>query len=611
MFTNFIYLIIALLILALYEAPQKLTYSLVATLVLFGLSLAIFTIYTRWRFQRLARRVAAESRVDLDHSFSKLSTHHCILALIFFAVNIWWLHLPAFLEPVALFSLLPTLKSLTLMILFIGYLTLVWLLSHDAHRRIYQIDFSPWTYVYSNIAFSVPILIPWTLLFGIIDIVRLLPFDPPKRILASAVGQTSYFLIFLIIAAIFAPVVVKLFWRCRPLEEGEHRRRIEALCRRAGVGYADIVRWPIFGGRMLTAGVMGLVSRFRYIMVTEALLQLLSPDEIDQVMAHEIGHVKGKHILCYMLFLLGFMLISYTTYPLTVMLLFFDGPLLDLFRLFDLNPFNLLPTIYALNLIIAVSIYFRYIFGYFMRNFERQADVYVFRLYPTAQPLISTFDKIVANSGQPADKPNWHHFSIQQRIDYLNKCQAAPRWIKLHNQKIKKSIIAFLGAITLMALASYQLNKIAFSQENLYLNIAGIEAALDQKPTKNSDDAHLYWMLGNIYFEHRQFAKALSAYEAVLLISPHNPDALNNLAWLLATIQDPHLKDPQRAIALAHRAIKIRKAPHIWDTLAQSLFANGQIEAAIEAENQALAMNPAERQIYTDQLAKFRRALTE
>ncbi len=609
MFANFIYFIIALLIVTLYEPPEDLPFGFAGALFLLAVTAAVFAIYTRVRFQRLVQRASVESRARLDHRFDQLSLRHSVLALVFFAVDVWWLNLPAYMDPLGLFQVLPTLKSLVLLILFVGYLALLWLLSYDAHRRIYLTDLSRGSYVYSNVAFSIPILIPWTLLFGITDLVRLLPFDLPKRILDSTIGHTSYFLVFLIIAAILAPALIQRFWRCRPLEDGEHRRRIESLCRRAGVAYADIVHWPIFGGRMITAAVMGLVSRFRYILVTDALLQILSPDEIDQVIAHEIGHVKRKHLLLYLMFFMGFILISYTTYPVTVLLLFFNGPFLAIIKLLDLNPFRLQSPLFAALLIIAIIVYFRYVFGYFMRNFERQADAYVFQLYPTAEPLISTFGKIVSTSGQPADKPNWHHFSIQQRVDYLRKCERSPAWIRRQDSKVRKSIAVFLCCIAFLGLASYQLNQLAFSADARHINVSDLEAYLDQKIEKTTEDAVLYWLVGNVYYERQELAKAASAYEAALVLNPDNPDVLNNLAWLLATGDDRDLRDPPRALALARAAIQIKKAPHIWDTLAQSLFANGRIEEAIEAEQRALSMNPEDRQIYEDQLVKFREAL--
>ncbi|NIV97696.1 peptidase, partial [Candidatus Saccharibacteria bacterium] len=108
-----------------------------------------------------------------------------------------------------------------------------------------------------------------------------MPFEWPARFLATAGGEITYFLIFLFTVAILGPVMIQKFWRCKPLESNEHRTRIENLCRKAGIAYADILYWPIFGGKMITAGVMGLIQKFRYILVTPSLLRLLEPEEID------------------------------------------------------------------------------------------------------------------------------------------------------------------------------------------------------------------------------------------------------------------------------------------------------------------------------------------
>jgi Zn-dependent protease with chaperone function len=609
MFANFIYFIVALLILSLYEPPAKLPLSLSQALISFVAITVLFTLYIRARFARLIKRMAQESPARMDHRFGQLSTRCSILSLVLLTVDIWWLHLPAFLQSIPWFKMLPTLSSLVLLLLFVAYLTLLWTFSYDAHRSIYRTDISRGAYVYSNIAFSVPVLVPWVLLFGITDVIQLLPFELPKRILNDPIGQIAYFLVFLVVAAIFAPLLIQRFWRCRPMTAGPERSRIEALCRKAGVRYADIVYWPIFGGRMITAGVMGLVARFRYILVTQGLLQMLRPEEVDQVIAHEIGHVKRRHLQLYLLFFIGFMLIAYAAYPVSAFMLFSQGPILPLVKLFELNPFNLISGVYAGVLVIAIIVYFRYIFGFFMRNFERQADVYVFELFSTAQPLISTFDKIVLSSGQPADKPNWHHFSIQQRVDYLRRCERNPQWITRHNRKVTRSILAFIGVFIMLALGAYQLNQMVFSSGHHHINVVDLEAYLDQKQNKTIEDALLYWMIGNTYFEEQQLARAASAYDVAVRLDPQNADAMNNLAWLLATSDDPGLRNPQRALELARKAIALKKAPHIWDTLAEALFVNDRVKEAVEAENQALQMNPEDRPIYEKQMSRFKRAI--
>jgi Zn-dependent protease with chaperone function len=608
MFANFIYFIVALLIISLYQPPEELPLSAAQTLIGFSSLAVLFVAYVRSRFERLLKRMDGQSPARLDHYFTQLTSRFSILSLVLLTIDIWWLHLPAYLSSASWLTAIPTLNTLLFLMLFMLYLIAIWFYSYETHKAIYRTDINRASYVYSNISFSAPILIPWVLLFGITDVIQLLPYETPRRILDNPMGQIAYFLVFLVVAALFAPLLVQWLWRCRPMEAGPDRHRIEALCRRAGVRYADIVYWPIFGGRMITAAVMGLVGRFRYILVTDALLKLLHPEEVDQVIAHEIGHVKHKHLLLYLLFFIGFILIFYSAYPASTYLLSFKGPILHVIMFFDLNPFNLLYTFEAVFVIIAIVIYFRFIFGYFMRNFERQADVYVFELFSTAQPLISTFDKIVASSGQPADKPNWHHFSIKQRIDYLWRCERFPEWIARHHQKVTRSIIAFVAILIGVAAAVFQLNRMVDVTGGLRINVADLQYYLDHKAHKTAADGKRYAVIGDIYLESGEFTLAVSAYRSAIALAPQNPDTLNNLAWLLATSDNPDLLNPREALNYARLAIDLKKAPHIWDTLAEALYVNGHIAEAIAAENQALQMDPGNRKIYEKQLKKFRSA---
>lgn len=609
MFSNFIYFIVALITLTLYEPAASPSMGLIETVLgFFGIT-TLFALYTRNRFLRLARMAGIENPHHLDRRFGQIVTRLSILALACFALEIWGLELPSHFKGIALFSLLPTLRDFFFLMLFVGHLTIVWFFAYDAQQPIYRSDIARGEYIYSNLAFSLPVMLPWAIMFGILDLLRLLPSETLRHAIDSATGQSVTFLLFLVVAAVFAPAMIQRIWRCRPLEPGPLRQRIEALCRMTGVRYADIVYWPIFGGRMITAAVMGLVGRFRYILVTDALLRLLTPDELDQVIAHEIGHVKRKHLLLYLLFLLGFMLISFAAYPMSLALLLFFEPALNLMLMMKVDPSDVTYALYAVLLVLGVLLYFRFIFGFFIRNFERQADLFIFRIFPTARPLISTFDKIVLHSGQPADKPNWHHFSIQERIDFLRRCEAAPHWIQRHDRKVRNAIALFLAGLATLALGVYKLNDIAVGQGGTRLNLAVIENYLENRASHGPEDALLYGLAGNLHLERNETAEAMAAYEKAVALNPNQPDILNNLAWLLATSNDPATRDAPRALLLAQRAIRLKSAPHIWDTLAEALYANGRVEEAIRAEEKALSMNPEDREIYEKQLDKFKQAI--
>ena len=281
MFSNFIYFIIVLLIYATYQPAAETNFTPIDTGLLFAALHVLFIAYNRSLFQSLQRRVTRESFTRLDNRFNNLLTRQSILSIALFAIDVYGLSLPSFFISWPLFSRMPTLLALVFLVLFVSYLSVVWAFAYDAHRRLYGSDISRSAYVWSQISFSVPVLLPWLVLSAITDLINALPFAWLKNQLATTTGSVVYFMFFLVIVAVIGPAMIQKFWRCRPLEDSTMRQRIEALCKKANLEYANILYWPIFGGRMITAGVMGLIKKFRYILVTSALLNSLQPAEID------------------------------------------------------------------------------------------------------------------------------------------------------------------------------------------------------------------------------------------------------------------------------------------------------------------------------------------
>lgn len=605
MFGNFIYFIVVLLIYSTYQPSEETNFSAIETLFLFITLILFFAWITRIQFRRLEKRLSKESFHQLGHKFSATLTRQSIMAIVLFSIDIYGLNLTSFLINIPFLSIIPTFQALLFLGLFVFYLAIVWACAYGPYRMLNTTDLSRRSYILGNISFSIPVLIPWLLLSGIADIINALPFELPKRFLSTTEGQVVYFLVFLFAIAIVGPAMIQKFWRCKPLETGYYRRRIENLCQKAGMEYSNILYWPIFGGRMITAGVMGLIKKFRYILVTGALLQFLEPEEIDAVIAHEIGHIKKKHLLFYLVFFVGYMLVSFATFDLLIYFIFFAEPIYSFLNSIGLDQATVTSSLSSFIIILIFLIYFRYIFGYFMRNFERQADTYVYALFDSAQPLISTLEKIAVTSGQPRDKPNWHHFSIKKRVDYLKKCEADRTWITRHDSKIKKSIAVYLMGILLMGGIGYNLN---FGETGKKLNRHFFEKIIQRELDKNPDSPNLYSMLGDLYYSNKNYSKTIKAYEQSIALAPDNPQVLNNLAWLYATCEVERFRDPKKALKLAKKAAEIEKSPHILDTLAESFYVNSQFEKAVAAEMGALDLATKNRTHYENQLAKFKAA---
>ena len=605
MFGNFIYFIVVLLIYSTYQPSEETNFSGIETLFLFITLILFFAWITRIQFRRLEKRLSKESFHQLGHKFSATLTRQSIIAIVLFSVDIYGLNLTSFLINIPYLSIIPTFQALLFLGLFVFYLAIVWACAYGPYRMLNTTDLSRRAYILGNISFSIPVLIPWVLLSGIADIINAMPFELPKRFLSTTEGQVAYFLVFLFAIAIVGPAMIQKLWRCKPLETGYYRRRIENLCQKAGMEYANILYWPIFGGRMITAGVMGLIKKFRYILVTGALLQFLEPEEIDAVIAHEIGHIKKKHLLFYLIFFVGYMLVSFATFDMLIYFIFFAEPIYSFLNSIGLEQATVTSSIFSLIIIFIFLIYFRYIFGYFMRNFERQADTYVYALFDSAQPLISTLEKIAVTSGQPRDKPNWHHFSIKNRVDYLEKCEADRTWITRHDSKIKKSIAVYMMGILIMGGIGYNLN---FGETGKKLNRHFFEKIIQRELDKNPDSPNHYTMLGDLYYSNQNYSKAIKAYEQSIALAPDNPQGLNNLAWLYATCEVERFRDPKKALKLAEKAAEIEKSPHILDTLAESFYVNSQFEKAVATEMRALDLATKNRTHYENQLEKFKAA---
>jgi 4-amino-4-deoxy-L-arabinose transferase-like glycosyltransferase len=99
-----------------------------------------------------------------------------------------------------------------------------------------------------------------------------------------------------------------------------------------------------------------------------------------------------------------------------------------------------------------------------------------------------------------------------------------------------------------------------------------------EKPTVTRElaAAILYQRIGQIADAERCYRKALAA-------DPNNTDALNNLAWLLTTADDPSLRDGAQAIQLASKAVTLtqRRRPVLIGTLAAAYAESGDFANAV------------------------------
>lgn len=608
MFSNFIYFLAALVIYttsALFDKPSgfdpgALGFCLSST--------ALFALICRIYFNRLAVFGRSWTAQELDQRMNTAVARLSIGALVLFAVNIYGFRVNHILSGVAVFQLVPTLGAFLFLGLFLVYLILIWNFAYQIQKRFFTSSLTKKSFILSNVAFCLPAMLPWCFLSFLADCLGLLPFEGLNRFLNSTIGEVVYILFFVIAISVFGPVLIQRLWGCRPLAPGFDRQRIEKTCRMADLKYRDILVWNLFGGGMITAGVMGIVGRFRYILVTPALLACLDDDEIQGVILHEIGHVYHRHMLFYLFFFAGFIACNFVFFEPLMFMIHLINPLHDGIAFLGLSQDTAHAAIVCLVLIGLFILYFRFIFGLFMRHFERQADLHIFEYSDSPSALISTFYKIASLSRQSINKPNWHHFSIGRRIGFLEKCRMNPNLIQSHHRKVKKMIAGYILVVGVIFFIGY---SVSYGDLNTYFTRFVAGKILSRQLELNPDNSDLYVQVGDFYYDDRQYENAAVAYENVLKIDPVNIHALNNLAWLLATCPDKRFRDAPRSLDLARRAVDLQREAYILDTYAEALYLNNHKSRALTAAKQALEMSTERKQYYREQVIRFEKALEQ
>ncbi len=111
-----------------------------------------------------------------------------------------------------------------------------------------------------------------------------------------------------LLLALYPTVIAPLFNKFSPLPAGAARAAIEALLARCG--FANRGLYVMDGSRRSSHGNAFFTGfgRAKRIVFFDTLLERLTPDEVEAVLAHELGHFKLKHVLKRMLWMAFFSL---------------------------------------------------------------------------------------------------------------------------------------------------------------------------------------------------------------------------------------------------------------------------------------------------------------
>ena len=233
----------------------------------------------------------------------------------------------------------------------------------------------------------------------------------------------ALFLGFFVLLAQLAPVLLfPIFYKFEPLENDELKRRLIVLSERAGTRVRGVYRWHLSEkSKKANAALTGLGAT-RRIILADTLLDNYSDDEIEAVLAHELGHHVHRHILKSILVQAG---ITFVGFWLANEVLQYAVDRRHMFEtMSDFANFPLLilvSTVLSFLLMPALNAYSRF-------N-ERQADRYCFQSVPSVAPFISSMNKLAEQNLAEKTPSRWVEWYFHSHPAISKRVAAAEAWV--------------------------------------------------------------------------------------------------------------------------------------------------------------------------------------
>ena len=288
-------------------------------------------------------------------------------------------------------------------------------------------------------------LLPIFVYLMTMDALYWLPYSAKVFIVEHPYILIGLILPVIVSAFILAPLLMQLLWKTEPLAAGSAlKQKLERLTKQSGAKHQDIVVWQTGSLLIANAAVAGTLPWNRRIFLTDALLEYFTDEEIETVVAHELGHIRYKHIQTYMLFSFFYLL----SYPFFYVLV--EEPLLTHF-----GESQILSALCSLAFLI---IYFVFIFRYLSRRCEHQADLYAVTLTEKPEAFKTALMKLAVLNSAPKSIRRFFetfntHPSIDRRIEFVNRWIARNPAIQRYKNYLLevKILIALLPIFCILA----------------------------------------------------------------------------------------------------------------------------------------------------------------
>jgi STE24 endopeptidase len=227
------------------------------------------------------------------------------------------------------------------------------------------------------------------------------------------------FVISVILARIVPVFILPIFYKIVPVENVDLINRIRALAGGAGIKVENVYKFNLSKNTKKANAAFTGIGKSKRILLGDTLLESYSADEIETVIAHELGHYKRKHIIKNILigtassfltlFLIAYLYnLSLSWFGFTTVVQIAAIPLLSLWAMI-------------------ISLILNPLSNMLSRKFEYEADEYAIHSTNKREAFIATLEKLTdQNLGDREPHPlvEWFfysHPSIKNRVAALKR----------------------------------------------------------------------------------------------------------------------------------------------------------------------------------------------
>jgi STE24 endopeptidase len=236
----------------------------------------------------------------------------------------------------------------------------------------------------------------------------------------------ALFMVLFIVLAQLAPVVLfPIFYKFEPLDNEDLRRRLVVLSERAGTRVRGVYRWRLSEkSKKANAALTGLGAT-RRIILADTLLDNYSAEEIEAVLAHELGHHVHRHILKSIfvqaaITFVGFWAANWVLHY-----------AVDQHMFEELSDFANLPLLALVSIVL--SFLLMPALNAYSRFNERQADRYAFESIESVAPFISSMNKLAEQNLAERAPSKWVEWFFHSHPSISRRLAAAEAWDRLQS----------------------------------------------------------------------------------------------------------------------------------------------------------------------------------